>query len=45
MMGLTDSTYHTYQLVTWPKCIDIGDQLNLNNPFAWEKMVMNMPGT
>ena len=45
MMGLTDSPYHVCQAVPWAKCIAIGDRLDSNNPFAWDKVVLNLPGT
>ena len=44
-MGLTDSSYHTFQAVTWSKCIAMGDRLDSNNPFSWDKVVLNLPGT
>ena len=44
-MGLIDSPYHSCQAVTWDKCIPIGDRLNRNNPFAWEKLVLKFLGT
>ena len=45
IMGLTDFPYHACQAVTWAKCIAMGDLLDPNNPFAWEKVVLNLPGT
>ena len=45
MMGITDLTYHEYQAVTWDKCIPMGDQIDWNNSFAWDKVVLNLPGT
>ena len=45
IMGLTDSSYHEFQAVTWSKCIAMGDRLDSNNPFSWEKVVLNLPGT
>ena len=44
MMGLTDSPYHACQAVTWAKCISTGDRLDPNNPFAWNKVVLKLPG-
>ena len=43
-MGFTDLSYHAYHAVAWPKCIDMGDRLEPNNPFAWDRMVLNLPG-
>ena len=45
MMGITDSPYHACQAVTWNKYIAMGEQLDSNNPFAWEKMVLKLYGT
>ena len=44
-MGITDLTYHAFQAVMWSKSISMGDQLDLDNPFSWEKVVLNIPGT
>ena len=44
-MGLTDPPYHACQAVTWAKCIAMGDRLDSNNNFAWEKVVLNLSGT
>ena len=43
-MGITGSPYHACQVVTWAKSIAMGDRINQNNPFAWEKVVLNLPG-
>ena len=45
MMGITDSPYYACQVVTWDKCISMGDQIDRNNSFAWDKVVLNLPGT
>ena len=44
MVGLTNSPYHVCQAVTWSKSIAMGYRLDLNNNFAWDKVVMNLPG-
>ena len=44
-MGITDSTYYAYKVVTWDNIIAMGYRMNLNNTFAWEKMVLNLPGS
>ena len=44
-MVLTDSQYHACQAVTWAKGIAMGDSIDSNNPFAWDKVVLNLPGT
>ena len=41
MMGITDLTYHECQAVMWDKCI----QIDWNNSFAWDKVVLKLPGT
>ena len=43
-MGLKVSPYHACKAVTWAKCISMGDRLDSNNPFAWDKVVLNLPG-
>ena len=45
IMGLTDSPYHACQAVTWAKGIVMGDSIDSNNTFAWDKMVLKLPGT
>ena len=45
MMGLTDSPYHACQTVMWDKSISMGYILDLDDPFAWDKVVLNFPGT
>ena len=45
MMRIIDSPYHEFKAVMWAKCIAMGDQLDPNKPFAWEKAVMNLPRT
>ena len=44
-MGLTDSPYHACQAVKWAKCIAMGDRLDSNNPFVWDKVVLNLLGS
>ena len=44
-MGLRYSPYHACQEVTWGKDILTGDSRDPNNPFGWEKLVRNIPGT
>ena len=45
IMGLKELTYHAWQGVTWSKSIALGDLHDLQNTFAWEKVVLNFPGT
>ena len=45
MMGLIYSPYYSCQAVTWDKCTSMGDRLDSNNLFSWEKLVMNLLGT
>ena len=45
MMGPTESPYHACQAVTWAKSISMGDRLESNNHFAWDKVVLNLPVT
>ena len=44
-MGITDSPYHNCQAVMLAKCIAMGDRLNSNNTFVWDKVVLNLSGT
>ena len=44
-MGLTDFPYHTCQAVTWSKKLALGNIKDKKNPFKWEKVVNNSPGT
>ena len=44
MMGLTYSPYRAWQAVTWAKCIAMGERLKSNNPSAWDKVVLDLPG-
>ena len=44
IMGLTDSTYHAFQVVTWAEIVALGDRWSLNNPFVLEKVVFNLLG-
>ena len=30
--------------MTWANFIAMGDRLDSNNPFAWDKVVLNFPG-
>ena len=45
MMGLKNSPYHSCKAVTWAKCIAMGDRLDSNNPFVWDKVVLNLLGS
>ena len=44
-MGLIDSPYHACQVVTWDKSVALGYRQSLNNPFGWDKVVVNLPVT
>ena len=45
MMGLTKWPYCTGKVVTWDNSIAMGYRLDLDNNFAWDKVVLNLPGT
>ena len=44
-MGTTDSPYHEYQELTWAKELALGTRQDKGNPFKWERVVNNLPGT
>ena len=44
-MGLTDSPYRSSQLLIKAKYIAYGDRHDINNPFQWEIVVLNLPGS
>ena len=44
-MGLTDSPYRSLQLLMKAKFIPYVDILNKNNPFQWEAVKLNFPGS
>ena len=45
IMGTTDSPYHEYQELTWAKELALGTRQDKGNPFKWERVVNNLPGT
>ena len=44
-MGLIDLPNHACQVVKWAKSVALGDRKSLNNPFGWDKVVVNLPVT
>jgi len=44
-MGMTDSPYRSIQLMLIAKYEAYGDRKDQTNPFHWERIVMNLPGT
>ena len=44
-MELTDSPYRSLQLLTKAKFIAYGDRLNKKNPFQWQMVKLNLPGS
>ena len=44
-MGLTNSTYHECQEVTWTMELTLGNIQDKKNMFKWERVVKNLPGT
>jgi hypothetical protein len=44
-MGLTSSPYQAVQTVTRAKRLVLGDPTSLSNPFRWDKVVINTPGS
>ena len=45
LMGFSPSPYVCTQTFAWGEEIIIGDRLDYNNPFYWDKVVLNLPGT
>lgn len=43
-MGLKDSPYRSIQMAMTAKSIAYGKKRDPNNPFQWEKAVLNLPG-
>ena len=44
-MGLTDSPYRSLQLIMVGKQLAYGRPEDLQNPFQWDRVVLNLPGT
>jgi hypothetical protein len=44
-MGLRDSPYRSLQLMLMAKYLSYGERSDPNNPFRWERMVLNLPGS
>jgi hypothetical protein len=44
-MGLTSSPYQAVQTVTRAKRLMLGDPASSTNPFRWDKVVINAPGS
>ena len=45
MIGLTDSPYHALQTVIWAKDLVLINIQEKENPFKWDIMMNNLPGT
>ena len=45
MMGIPYPPYHTYQAVNWEMNIALGDRRDSDNPFSWDRLVVNFPGS
>lgn len=45
LMGFRCSPYIATQTFAWSKEIVVGDLSDLNNPFAWDEIKLNLPGT
>ena len=44
-MGLRDSPYRSLQMLLIAKTIAYGDRRDRNNPFHWEEVILNLPGS
>ena len=45
LMGFKPSPFVTTQTFGWSEEIIIGDRLDITNPFYWDKVILNLPGT
>ena len=45
LMGFSSSAYIYIQTLAWSEEIIVGNRLDYNNPFYWDKVVLNLPGT
>jgi len=44
-MGFKPSPFVCTQTFAWRKEIIVGDHLEISNPFYWDKVILNLPGT
>lgn len=44
-MGMTDSPFRSFQMLIKLKFISYGDRQDANNPFNWERVQLNLPGS
>ena len=44
-MGMRDSPYRSIQLMLVAKFLAYGDRLDSNNPFQWDRIELNLPGS
>ena len=45
LMGFKPSPYICTQTFAWGEEIIIGDRLDITNPFYWDRVILNLPGT
>jgi hypothetical protein len=45
LMGLRSSPFVCTQTFAWSEEIIVGDHLEFSNPFYWDKVILNLPGT
>lgn len=45
LMGFKPSPYVCTQMFSWGEELIVGDRTELDNPFHWDKVVLNLPGT
>ena len=45
LMGFKPAPFVTTQTFGWGEEIIVGDRLDPNNPFYWDTVVLNLPGT
>jgi hypothetical protein len=45
LMGFKPSPYVTTQTFGWSEEVVIGDRLDMSNPFFWDEVKLNLPGT
>ena len=44
-MGLRDSPYRSLQMLLKAKAVAYGDRHDASNPFQWNKVILNLPGS
>ena len=43
-MGIKPSPWVTCRLIGWMLEFVVGDKKDINNPFRWDRVILNLPG-